>query len=336
MAEAPHSLELLLLQCQVCFEEFEEDGSHVPRLLPCTHTLCHTCIGQLIQRHKLECPECREKHEAKKEEKSFPQNKYILTQMKRKSAQEQPKAHEFQKCLYHVKELSNLFCKEPGCRKPICRLCLIKNHKKHDVIDIEECKKEVLMKDLIRTCKNLETKVEMMSQTKETIGERTKSAIEEIKQKKEEFDRHFEKMTTEAEEQNRLQNLLISDEISAMNSNLELLKSLRQNIENEEEISHEEIFNSQETVTGIVENINVNLSGERSFGYPAVSLDRCSIQEFLGEVTREEITVSLPDLQKRIDGQLVPRAIKDATELKCKGTFKCLCRKHALCTKPGC
>ena len=29
--------------CQVCFEEFEETGDHVPRLLPCTYTLCETC-----------------------------------------------------------------------------------------------------------------------------------------------------------------------------------------------------------------------------------------------------------------------------------------------------
>ena len=83
MAEAPKSLELLL-SCQVCFEEFTEDGAHVPRLLPCTHTLCHSCIGRMIQDRKLECPECRVKHEAKNEEKSFPQNKYILSQLKRK------------------------------------------------------------------------------------------------------------------------------------------------------------------------------------------------------------------------------------------------------------
>ena len=105
MAGAPRSLELLL-SCQVCFEDFEEDGDHIPRLLPCTHTLCHTCVGQLIQENKIECPECRQKHEAKKEEKSFPQNKYIVTQIKRKSSQEQQTAHEFPQCEEHGKELA--------------------------------------------------------------------------------------------------------------------------------------------------------------------------------------------------------------------------------------
>ena len=107
-----------------------------------------------------------------------------------------------------------------------------------------------------------------------------------------------------------------------MNSNLELLRSLRQNIENEGVISHEEILNSQETVKGIIENINANLSGERSFECPFLTRGESSVEEFLGEVTRDEISVSLPDVPKQIKEQLIPRAIKDATELKCTGTFK--------------
>ena len=78
-----------------------------------------------------------------------------------------------------------------------------------------------------------------------------------------------------------------------MNLNLELLKSLREDIENKEEMSHE--ANNEITVRGIIKNINVNLdlSGERSFGYRVVSLGRSSAEEVLGGVTREEITLDL-------------------------------------------
>ena len=123
--------------------------------------------------------------------------------------------------------------------------------------------------------------------------------------------------------------MLIDVEILAMNSNIELLRSLRQNIQNEEEISHEEFMSSQETVREIIENINANLSGERTFEYPVVTMGGLSAEEILGEVAQDEITISIPDPQKQVEEQLIPRAIKDATELKCAGTF---CRKLALCT----
>ena len=328
MAEEPRSLELLL-QCQVCFEEFTDDGDRIPRLLPCTHTLCHTCIRQLIQGDWIECPECRKKHEAKKEEKSFPQNKYILAQIKRKPSK-QPTTIEFEKCEEHGKELS-LYCKEPDCGKIICRLCLGKHHKRHNVIAIEEQRKDVLMRDLARIDLNLGTKVEMISEAKKNIGERTQSVIDKIKKKKEEFDRHFEKIIKEVEGQNELQNMLIKDEVSAMNSNLELIRSLRQNIENEEDISHEEIMNSRETVKGIIENIDANLSGERSFQYPVVSLDGCSVEEFPGDVTQDEITVSLPNVEKQME-KLIPGTISNASELRCTGTFKFSPESIPLCT----
>ena len=39
----------------VCFESYEETGDHLPRLLPCTHTLCHTCVSAMIHCNTLVC-----------------------------------------------------------------------------------------------------------------------------------------------------------------------------------------------------------------------------------------------------------------------------------------
>ena len=64
--------------CPVCFEKFTEHGVHVPRLLPCNHTMCDTCIGLCIHGNKIKCPVCLARHEAKREEESFPQNRHIL------------------------------------------------------------------------------------------------------------------------------------------------------------------------------------------------------------------------------------------------------------------
>ena len=185
MAEAPRSLEILL-SCQVCFEEFEEDGDHVPRLLPCSHTLCQTCLRRLIRGTRIECPECRKKHKAKKEEKSFPQNKYLLTQIKRKPLNQQPTVHEFQKCKKHGKELS-LFCLEPECNKPICRTCLKKEHKKHEITEIEDREKEVLLRDVVKVRKNLEAKIEIFSATKKDATERRNVVVSDLKKTREEI-----------------------------------------------------------------------------------------------------------------------------------------------------
>ncbi len=38
-----------LTHCPVCFEAYTESGEHIPRILPCFCTMCHVCIGQLMQ-----------------------------------------------------------------------------------------------------------------------------------------------------------------------------------------------------------------------------------------------------------------------------------------------
>ena len=120
MAFRQDSLQLML-SCVVCLEEFEDSSDHIPRLLPCTHTLCEACVKQLIRNQKLECPEGRAKHDAKNEEKSFPQNKYLLMQIKRipteaKELKSERNGKEL--CEEHGRELV-LFCKELGCQKPM-------------------------------------------------------------------------------------------------------------------------------------------------------------------------------------------------------------------------
>ena len=74
-----------ITQCPVCFEEYREDpGDNVPRLLPCTHTVCEKCIVKLLWNKSLTCPECRVKHPAEKGVRTFSQNKYIITYIKRR------------------------------------------------------------------------------------------------------------------------------------------------------------------------------------------------------------------------------------------------------------
>ena len=129
------------LSCPVCFEEFEENDGHVPRLLPCSHTLCHTCIRQLMQNYRLECPTCRMKHDARNKEISFPQNKYILTLMRRRPTGRE----EFKKCFNHEED-EVLFCRETGCQTTICIRCLSESHLGHKAVALKDETKEILAK----------------------------------------------------------------------------------------------------------------------------------------------------------------------------------------------
>ena len=84
MAERPEDL----LVCRVCLEEYEGSGPHIPRILPCSHTVCEWCVIQLLGGGgTLKCPECRARHAAPRREKTFPQNKYLLTLIKLRDAE---------------------------------------------------------------------------------------------------------------------------------------------------------------------------------------------------------------------------------------------------------
>ena len=74
-----------LLTCGVCLEEYQNSGPHIPRLIPCTHTFCEWCVIQLLGGSgTLKCPGCKAKHVAPSREKTFPQNRYLFTEVKRR------------------------------------------------------------------------------------------------------------------------------------------------------------------------------------------------------------------------------------------------------------
>ena len=140
--------------CLVCYEEFEGSGDHLPRILPCSHTFCEKCLGNLFQffTNTLDCPQCRVRHKGGRlGVKTFPQNKYILRHLKDKkesrstgTTSEGTKnslSFDFDQCKEHSRD-EIFFCTEVGCEKNICPVCMLKKHKTHNVIDIVNDQKE--------------------------------------------------------------------------------------------------------------------------------------------------------------------------------------------------
>ena len=238
-----------------------------------------------------------------------------------KFSHEQPKVHEFQKCEEHGKDL-NLFCLNPECKKPICRSCLKKEHKKHEITEIEDQEKEALMKEVMKIKMNLEAKVNIISTAKIDITKRMNAFVADLNKTEEEIVSHIDKMIKEAEGQKRIENIHINDELSAMNSNIELLSSIKQNIEDEEDISYKGIMNHRDTVAENSEHNTKNLSGVLSFGYPVYLVDKSSEKYTFGTVKTEEITINLPE-PERLSHENIHKipTITNASQLKCSGTL---------------
>lgn len=56
------SAEMRSPECEVCTEHFDE-GNHLPRCLTCGHTLCTSCIKNILEQSPiLKCPFCRKQH----------------------------------------------------------------------------------------------------------------------------------------------------------------------------------------------------------------------------------------------------------------------------------
>jgi len=46
------------VECSVCFEDYAE--ARRPRFLPCGHTFCEVCLGDLVKDQQVQCPKCQQ------------------------------------------------------------------------------------------------------------------------------------------------------------------------------------------------------------------------------------------------------------------------------------
>ena len=50
-----------ILECPICFQQMSE-----PKMLPCRHTFCLTCLKKMAAMKKIQCALCQRKHELPK------------------------------------------------------------------------------------------------------------------------------------------------------------------------------------------------------------------------------------------------------------------------------
>ena len=127
------------LQCSICLEFFSD-----PRVLPCLHTYCLTCLQGLVndQNNDLSCPQCRTKHEIPNGDvANYLSDFSILPELE--IARASTKRQETTICgLCTVGEVAVGYCRD--CGEYLCECCQNVLHKRgkmfvgHTTVSLEE------------------------------------------------------------------------------------------------------------------------------------------------------------------------------------------------------
>ena len=229
------------LECPICNYDFTENDEHVPRILPCYHTLCEACVKEILEDETtLVCPYCSEEHEANNGFLTFQQNKYILQQLCKKPT---PEKTHFDKCGKHDGNSCDLFC--VTCTTSICSKCLSRYHRKHDVMDLQDLKEEKcenLFANIQNVQEVLKTNKDKFLAKQRELTQNTESCAIDIGKQKEEFLKIFDKMIEKVTDHLLTTNSEIEDEISSIDDRIMYLRSIK-NETSAEVSSYEEITN---------------------------------------------------------------------------------------------
>ena len=316
------------LNCQVCFEEFEETGDHVPRLLPCTHTLCETCVGQLIKGGTLECPECRQRHSATREGQSFPQNKYMLVNIKRRPTS------KIELCERHNRQKS-LFCMEDCCQKLICPLCLKNEHRSHDFEEAQQIfeeKRKVLMEHIESLKESLVSNKERLLVAKAGVEKNIHECTEKIHSTKEHQIRTvvdwmtelYDNMTDHLRNCFREFDTQINKESVEIEGNLELLADIKEDSKGINSIEYlMEVMATIDTL--VIHNEKFASAGKfKTFEFHESKLTLDDVRTLVGTLdSNDDLAGDLKPMQKLTLLPATPnlKTIQNASCLELKGKY---------------
>ena len=136
--------------CTVCMEQYD-NGIRVPKLLPCGHTFCLSCLNPLAPQNsgEITCPICRSKHKLSFhacldlstmrviQRRKFPTNRAVLDMVD--SLEQNTKSAGFP-CSAHPDRECMLMCMD--CLVGLCSKCVtaIGKHRDHTLEELPEAK----------------------------------------------------------------------------------------------------------------------------------------------------------------------------------------------------
>ena len=325
------------LECSVCLEQYTlTENDRLPRLLPCHHTVCERCLQTLLDGGPTTCPECRGPFPLR-EVRTFPQNNYLLPDIRRKVTETQTQQRM---CEKHGKDL-NLYCKEISCQKVICQLCREKEHKDHDVSELQEFK-ESIHKDLVANAVLLkdyhQLRREKLLETRDVLQQRFVACDIKLQNEREmyittftrgidEYDNRQKTVKDRWEEANRS----ILDDVRLIDESLCQIDNIMCSF-NQNTVTIEDVTNRVRGLNRIFMSPKNNIAGSKSYSYfnyetivtPTVDVEMC------GKLIQNEMNIepkkplaTVPGLQCKGKGFNI---------LKCEFSVNCTSTKSALST----
>ncbi len=227
-----------ITKCCLCSKSFT-DAKNIPRLLPCSETMCQACIETYISNspEKLTCPKCEATYTINGSKmEPFPINIYVLHIVKLlkecglEGINPEENYNPLPKCPVHNRELG-LYCNDPQCQKTICQKCSHESHKKHEIIDIDEKDQQELIKAVDNVGNKIQVQMAHLKAHTQSIQEenaKTRRILENKKakhiEKVSEMVKHHKKAMKSRSDIN-LDN--IKDKINFLDSNLEKLHDMK-------------------------------------------------------------------------------------------------------------
>jgi len=132
----------VVVSCDRCELPFDEE-ERVPTILPdCAHTLCSTCIQEIITSSPPNvCPLCGRQINSYHSADDFRVNYKLLSLLNDPSL---GKLHNFFPCQKHQDKPIEIFCKT--CSQAVCIRCIYDEHNGHHLLQVEDMSKLYILK----------------------------------------------------------------------------------------------------------------------------------------------------------------------------------------------
>ena len=202
-----------------------------------------------------------------------------------------------------------LFCKETQCQTLICSACMTKNHKKHDVVDVDENRNEELLTSLTSAIESLSFEKDQIT----TVLKKNEKCVRKLKQEKKSILKlvrdKYDSVIQEAENQMEKH----KSKMTSLEENLVLLNNIMQ-YTSRETPSLRQAKNCQETMDSVAEH---NDQAPLELCYMEYTENRDKeglVQGLCGELSRRNHNIKLP-VKQDMSGSFIKQSQEIGTYL---------------------